>query len=146
MIFIKPINEKDIDLCFELDSNTISLWSKEQWAKELNKEGIKAFGLLISNLVIAICVFHVVLDEAQINFFVVNQKYRKKGFGSYLMSYLIKQCENLNINKLLLEVSHTNAIADKFYSRFDFSTVGIRRNYYKDGSDALLKEKNLTTK
>ncbi len=143
MISIKHINEKDIDLCFELDSNTISLWSEEQWAKELNKEGIKAFGLLISNSVIAICVFHVVLDEAQINFFVVNQKYRKKGFGSYLMSYLIKQCENLNINKLLLEVSHTNAIADKFYSRFDFSTVGIRRNYYKDGSDALLKEKKL---
>jgi len=24
--------------------------------------------------------------------------------------------------------------------------VGIRKNYYRDGSDALLKEKNLTTK
>ncbi len=146
MISIKPINEKDIDLCFELDSNTISLWSKKQWAKEFKKEGIKVFGLLLSNLVIGICVFHVVLDEAQINFFVVNKKYREKGFGSYLMRYLIEQCENLNINKLLLEVSHTNVIAEKFYSQFDFSTVGIRRNYYKDGSDALLKEKKLTTK
>ena len=62
------------------------------------------------------------------------------------MSYLIKECEKLNINKLFLEVSHTNITAEKFYSRFDFSTVGIRRNYYKDGSDALLKEKKLTTK
>jgi len=62
------------------------------------------------------------------------------------MRYLIEQCENLNINKLLLEVSHTNVIAEKFYSQFDFSTVGIRRNYYKDGSDAVLKEKKLTTK
>ena len=146
MISIKDINEKDIDLCYELDSNTISLWSKKQWTNEFKKEGIKVFGLLLSNLVIGICVFHVVLDEAQINFFVVNQKYRKKGFGSYLMSYLIKQCEKLNINKLFLEVSQTNVVADKFYSRFDFCTVGIRRNYYKDGSDALLKEKKLTTK
>ena len=146
MISIKQINENDIDLCYELDSNTISLWSKKQWDNEFKKDGIKVIGLLLSNLVIGICVFHVVLDEAQINFFVVDQKYRKQGFGSYLMSYLIKQCEKLNINKLLLEVSHTNAIADKFYSRFDFSTVGIRRNYYKDGSDALLKEKNLRTK
>ena len=143
MISIKHLNDKDIDLCFELDSNTISLWSKKQWAKEFKKEGIKVFGLLLSNLVIGICVFHVVLDEAQINFFVVNKKYREKGFGSYLMRYLIEQCENLNINKLLLEVSHTNVIAEKFYSQFDFSTVGIRRNYYKDGSDALLKEKKL---
>ena len=146
MISIKDINEKDIDLCYELDSNTISLWSKKQWTNEFKKEGIKVFGLLLSNLVIGICVFHVVLDEAQINFFVVNQKYRKKGFGSYLMSYLIKQCEKLNINKLSLEVSQANVVAEKFYSRFDFCTVGIRRNYYKDGSDALLKEKKLTTK
>ena len=146
MISIKQINEKDIDLCYELDSNTISIWSKNQWADEFKKKGIKVFGLLFSNLVIGICVLHVVLDEAQINFFVVKKEYRKKGFGSYLMSFLIKQCKELNINKLILEVSQNNITAVKFYSRFDFCTVGIRRNYYKDGSNALLKEKNLTTK
>ena len=146
MISIKHINDKDIDLCYELDSSTISLWTKKQWAEELKKEGTRVFGLLISNLVIGICVSHVVLDEAQINFFVVNNKYRKKGFGSYLMNYLIKKCEKSNISKLFLEVSHTNITAEKFYSRFDFYTVGIRKNYYKDGSDALLKEKKLTTK
>ena len=146
MISIKHLNEKDIHLCYELDSNTISLWSKKQWANEFKKEGITVIGLLLSNLLIGICVFQVVLDEAQINFFVVNQKYRKRGFGSYLMNYLIKQCENLNINKLFLEVSNTNVTAEKFYDDFNFSTVGIRRNFYKDGSDALLKEKKLSIK
>ena len=146
MISIREINEKDIDLCYELDSNSISLWSKKQWANEFKKKGIKVFGLLFSNLVIGICVLNVVLDEAQINFFVVNQKYRKKGFGSYLMSYLIKNCEKLNLKKILLEVAQSNVSAERFYNNFDFSTVGIRRNYYKDGSDALLKEKKLTTK
>ena len=146
MISIKHINEKDIDLCYELDSSTISFWTKKQWASEFKKEGIKVVGLFLSNLLIGICVFHVVLDEAQINFFAVSHKYRKKGFGTYLMSYLINECKKLNVHKLLLEVSHTNSTAEKFYSRFEFSTVGIRRNYYKDGSDALLKEKKLTTK
>ena len=146
MISIKQINETDIDLCYELDSNTISLWSKKQWANEFKKKGIKVFGLLHSNFLVGICVFHIVLDEAQINFFAVKNKYRKKGFGTYLMSYLIKECKNLKINKLFLEVSHTNFAAEKFYSHFDFYTVGMRKNYYKDGSDALLKEKKLTTK
>ena len=145
MISIKQIKERDIDLCYELDSNTIALWSKKQWANEFKKEGIKVFGLLFSNFVIGLCVFHVVLDEAQINFFAVNHKYRKKGFGTYLMRYLIKECEKLNINKLFLEVSHTNLTAENFYNRFNFSTVGIRRKYYKDGSDALIKEKKITT-
>ena len=146
MISIKQINKKDIDLCYELDSNTISLWSREQWSNEFKKDGTKIFGLLIENLVIGICVFQVVIDEAQINYFVVNKKFRKRGFGSYLMSYLIKICQKQNVKKLLLEVSEKNSIAEKFYNRFDFFTVGIRKNYYKDGSDALLKEKKLTTK
>ena len=146
ILSIRKLNEKDIDSCYDLDSNSISLWSKKQWANEFKKGGIKVFGLILSNLVIGICVFHVVLDEAQINYFVIDKKYREKGFGSYLMDFLIKQCEKLNIKKLFLEVSNTNFTAEKFYSRFDFSTVGIRRNYYKDGSDALLKEKKLTTK
>ena len=146
MISIKQIIKKDIGLCYELDSNTISLWSKEQWANEFKKDGTKIFGLLIKDSVIGICVFQVVLDEAQINYFSINQKFRRRGFGSYLLRYLIKKCEKSNLKKLLLEVSQSNVTADRFYSRFDFSTVGIRKNYYKDGSNAILKEKKLTTK
>ena len=146
MISIKQINEKEIDLCYELDSNSISLWSKKQWTNELKKEGTKIFGLSIANFVIGICVLQVVLDEAQINYFAVRQKYRKRGLGSYLMNYLIMLCKKRKINKLLLEVSQKNIIAEKFYNKFNFSTVGIRRNYYKDGSNALLKEKKITTK
>ena len=146
MISIKQINDADIDLCYELDSNTISLWSKNQWTDELKKEGIEVLGLSYENLIIGICVFQVVVDEAQINYFVINQKFRKKGYGSFLMNYLIKRCRKQNIRKLLLEVSYNNKIAKNFYSRFNFSTVGLRKNYYKDGSDALLKEKNLSKK
>ena len=146
MLSIKEMNENDIDLCIELDSNTISLWNKKQWTNEFKKDGVKVFGLLLANLLIGICVYQVVLDEVQINYFVVNQQFRERGFGSYLMSYLIKLCEKININKILLEVSKSNKKAGKFYDSFDFYNVGIRRNYYKDGSDAVLKEKKLITK
>ena len=145
MISIKEIKDEDIELCYEIDSKTISLWSKKQWSDEFAKEGTKVFGILLSNLVIGICVLHVVLDEAYINYFVINPKFRERGFGSYLMTYLIELCKKLNIKKLLLEVSQNNFTAEKFYTRFDFFTVGIRKNYYKDGSDALLKEKKITT-
>ena len=146
MISIKQLKKKDIDLCYEFDLNAISLWSKKQWADEFKKKGTKIFGLFFTNIVIGICVFQVVLDEAQIHYFVVNQKFRKQGFGSLLMNYLIKKCEKLNLNKLLLEVSLSNITAESFYSRFDFSTVGTRKNFYKDGSNALLKEKKINNK
>ena len=56
MISVQHFKDKDIDLCYELDSNTIKLWSKTQWANEFEKEGINVFGLILSNLVIGICV------------------------------------------------------------------------------------------
>ena len=146
MISVKQINQKDIDLCYELDSNTISLWSRKQWVNEFKKDGTEVFGLSFSNLVIGICVFQVILDEAQINYFVVNPKFRERGMGTYFMNCLLKRLEKLNISKLLLEVSQNNVAAEKFYSSFDFYTVGMRKNYYKDGSNALLKEKKLVTK
>jgi len=62
------------------------------------------------------------------------------------VQFIGSKCEELNLKKLLLEVSQSNLNAERFYERFEFSTVGIRKNYYKDGSHALLKEKKLTTK
>ena len=143
MISIKEINCEDLELCFELDSNTTSLWTKKQWEGEFNKQGAKIVAIFFREKIIGVYVVQTIIDEAQINYFSIQHKFRRKGYGSDLMNYLIKQCENLNIKKLLLEVSETNAIAEVFYSKFNFLTVGRRKNYYQDGTDAVLKEKIL---
>ena len=143
MLSIKEVDQKEFELCYELDSDTISLWTKKQWHSEFNKRGVKVVGIFLKNKIIGTYVVQMIIDEAQINYFSIKQKFRRKAYGSYLMSYLIKECKKLNIKKLLLEVSETNSIADKFYCKFNFSTVGRRKNYYKNGNDAVLKEKKL---
>ena len=125
MISIKEIDHREFELCFELDSNTLSLWTKRQWETELNKLGVKVFAIIFEQKIIGISVVHTIIDEAQIK------------------NFLIMHCEKLRIKKLFLEVSATNLVADIFYSKFNFITVGARKNYYRDGTDALLKEKNL---
>ena len=141
MFSIKEIYKKEVDLCYELDSDTICLWTKKQWQSEFNKRGTKVVAILLKKKIIGIYVVQIIIDEAQINYFSIKQKFRRKGYGSHLMNYLIIECENLNIKKLLLEVSETNPIAEIFYCKFNFLTVGRRKNYYKDGTDAVLKEK-----
>ena len=143
MISIREVNYKEFELCFELDSNTIRLWSKKQWEGEFNKTGVNVVAILLGKKIVGIYVLHTIIDEAQINYFSIKQKFRRKGYGSFLMRYLINQCEKLNIKKLLLEVSVSNTIAELFYRKFNFFTVGTRKNYYKDGTDAILKEKIL---
>ncbi len=143
MILIKEFDLKELESCFELDSNTISLWTKKQWENEFNKKGVKVVGILVENKMIGIYVVHIITDEAHINYFSIKKRFRRNGYGSLLMNYLIRHCEKLNIKKLLLEVSEINSIADIFYSKFNFSNVGRRKDYYKDGSDAVMKEKYL---
>ena len=41
MISIKEIDQKEFELCYELDSATICLWTKKQWQSEFNKSGTK---------------------------------------------------------------------------------------------------------
>ena len=143
MISIKKIDHKDLELCFELDSNTICLWTKKQWQGEFKKKGVTIVSMLLEKKIIGIYVVEIIIDEAQINYFSIEQKYRRKGYGSLLMSNLIKRCVKLNIKKLLLEVSEINSIAEIFYNKFNFLDVGKRKKYYMDGSDAILKEKIL---
>ena len=143
MITIKEIDHKDFELCFELDSDTVCLWTKKQWQSEFNKIGVKVVAVLFKKKIIGIYVVQTIIDEVQINYFSIKQKFRLKGYGSYLMTYLVKDCEKLNIKKLMLEVSENNSIAEIFYRKFNFFTVGRRKNYYKDGADAILKEKKI---
>ena len=51
MISIKVLIESDIELCYKLDSDTISLCSKEQWVNEFKKEETRVFGISLSNLI-----------------------------------------------------------------------------------------------
>ena len=143
MVSIKEIDHEEFQLCFEFDSNTISLWTKKQWETELKNKSTNVVAVLLKKKIIGLYVVQTIIDEAQINYFSIKQKFRRKGYGSYLMNYLIKECEELNIKKLLLEVSETKSIAEAFYSKFEFLTVGIRKNYYRNGTDAILKEKIL---
>ena len=143
MISLKELDSKEFELCYEIDSDTVCLWTKKQWEFEFKKRGVKVVAILLNREIIGIYVVQIIIDEAQLNFFSIKEKYRQKGYGSFLMRNLIKQCEKLSLKRVLLEVSDTNLVAEIFYNKFKFLTVGRRKNYYKNGSDAVLKEKNL---
>ena len=146
MLLVREINKNEVELCFDLDLNSICLWTKKQWNNEFKKDSTKIFALLLLEKIIGVCVIQIVVDEAQINYFSIDQKYRRKGNGSYLMNYLIDKCEKLNLKKLSLEVSDSNIAAKEFYNNFNFLTVGKRKKYYRNGDSALLKEKFLNKK
>jgi len=143
MINIKKINSKNSNSCYELDLKSIKHWNQNQWEDELKKEYITAMGIYLNDLIIGVCVFHKIYDEAEIRYLSVHPSYKRRGLGKKLIYKIFKECKNKKIKRIFLEVSLNNKQALKFYDYLGFETIGIRRKYYKDGSDALLKEKML---
>ena len=49
-----------------------------------------------------------------------------------------------NLNLILLEVSVNNIPAQKCYKSFGFTSIGVRKDYYSKGDDAILYNLNLS--
>ena len=143
MINIEEINPKNSKSCYELDLKSIKHWNQNQWKNELEKDYVTAIGLYLDRSILGVCVFHKIFDEAEIRYLSVHPSYKRRGLGKKLIFNIFKKCRNESIKRIFLEVSTKNKQALNFYNYFGFKTISIRKKYYKDGSDALLKEKNV---
>ena len=66
----------------------------------------------------------------------IDKPFQNKGIGKKLINhYLDLISGNCSV---FLEVNKTNIIARKIYADLNFKNIGMRKNYYNDGCDALL--------
>ena len=74
---------------------------------------------------------NIVADQADILSFIIKAKYRRQGFGTILFGKFISTLKSKGVKEFFLEVPEKNFGAQKFYNRFGFIKIGIRKNYYK---------------
>tara|TARA_Y100001978_G_scaffold12027_1_gene9597 strand:- start:135 stop:572 length:438 start_codon:yes stop_codon:yes gene_type:complete len=143
MLRIRKIKSKNSKGCYELDLKSIKHWNQSQWTNELEKDYVTTLGIFSNNSLLGVCVFHKIFDEAEIRYLSVHPSHKRKGLGKKLIYEIYKECKSENIKRIYLEVSLKNKQALSFYDYLGFETISIRKKYYRDGSDALLKEKML---
>ena len=83
-------------------------------------------------------------DAADVVYIYTEPRFRRQG----LALQLLRECERTLksdglVQKLFLEVRPDNGGAQKLYESFQMQLIGTRKNYYKDGSDALVYRKVL---
>ncbi len=135
--------------CVDLDQKTLNgLWSRFQWERELIEPNRICLGIieLETKKLLGLCSAWLVIDELQITFIAVHPTYQRRGLGKFLFSELIKYSKSLQTNHINLEVKKNNEQAKAFYKSLGFKTVGLRSNFYKDGSDALILNKETLNK
>lgn len=85
------------------------------------------------------------IDEplAQVlNIYVIDD-YQGRGYGTLMMDYLLDYLKKRSITTLTLEVRESNERGLRFYQKFGFYQVSIRKNYYENGENAKLLLKNI---
>ena len=140
---------KHLSSCIELDQKSLKgLWTKPQWERELTDPKRICLGIieLQTKKLLGFCSLWIVIDELHITSIAIHPKYQRKGLGKCLFSKLIKLSESLRTNQIYLDVKDTNEPAKAFYKSMGFKTVAHRSNFYRDGSDALIYNKQLSTK
>ena len=146
---IIQLGKMHLNSCMDLDQKSLGgLWTKSQWERELTDPKRICLGIIEQETkrLLGLCSAWLVVDELHITSIAVDPKHHRKGLGKYLMSNLIKRSESLGMNHVHLEVRDTNEPAKAFYKSMGFKTIGNRSNFYKDGSDALLLNKETKSK
>ena len=135
--------------CMDLDQKSLNgIWTKSQWELELTDPKRICLGVIEfeTKKLLGLCSAWLVIDELQITFIAVDPRKQRKGLGKFLLSNLIKRSKSLQTNHIHLEVKDNNKPAIALYKAMGFKTIGNRSKFYKDGSDALILNKETNNK
>jgi ribosomal-protein-alanine N-acetyltransferase len=78
-------------------------------------------------------------DEAHIVNIAVRRSYQRNGIGELLLISIVELAMRLDARALILEVRLSNTPAQRLYSKYGFTRIGVRRGYYRDnGEDGIM--------
>ena len=141
---IKPINPDDFQILEKIDKSIFPLksqqtiFSKTQISQNiicyvahalLNAETKPSFrpvgyiNLLFAN------------NESEILSFAVAKNYRGYGIGKGLIALTLKKLIAADCQAVFLEVRQSNETAKAIYTKFGFSKIGVRPDYYSDNHE-----------
>ncbi len=76
---------------------------------------------------------------------VIKNEFKSLGLGKALMDRMAQKAKVMGINRMILEVRVTNAGAIAFYQRLGLNITGRVKGFYKDGMDAFIMQKILSS-
>ena len=93
-------------------------------------------GYYDNNNLVGFLIYKINYEVIDLLYIVIEPFYRRKGIGTKLLEFLIK---NNEFDRILLEVRCDNSNAIKLYKKYDFKVINIRKNYYEN-NDAYVME------
>ncbi len=132
------LSEKDFLEIYKIEKASF----RHPWKEGMFFSPSQKFVLAFENKkIIGYICFSTVIDECHILNVAVSPRFREKGIAQKMFEFLFELGKKKNFNFYYLEVSENNLPAISLYKKLGFKTLGKRKKYYEDGSDAIVMVK-----
>ncbi|MFV0466995.1 MAG: ribosomal protein S18-alanine N-acetyltransferase [Lachnospiraceae bacterium] len=123
----------DLEIVVRIEQECFSMpWSKIAFAACLDHTHICFILAEYCGEVAGFSVLYSSVEEAELTNIAVRESFRKKGIAEGLMESNLAFVRQRNITNVFLEVRKSNQAAIHLYKKFQFSELGIRKNFYEE--------------
>lgn len=139
-VTIRQMREGDISSVREIEKQCFKdLWPADSFERELENKRV-AFYITARHgeKIVGYMGAWLIMDEIHITTLGVDPEWQNRKVGTQLVMHLLKESVSKGVRWATLEVGERNAPALKLYGKFGFIQIGVRKEYYRDGENALV--------
>ena len=143
-MILRIAQSNDLDSLLFIHKDTIgSSWSKTDFASAIAGKNNKiVFSVVEKEEIIGYIMVGILPPEAEIINIAIIPNKQRKGYGSKAMELMFLELISRKVKIVFLEVREKST-AVNYYLKNGFEAVGIRKQYYPDGENALRMQKEL---
>ena len=143
---LRDLSVRDLPLLKQIEEKAYEFgWSRGNFVDALNENYI-AKALINNSVMVGYYFWQKVLDECHLLNFTIASERQRRGLGNWMLSQLLASLRAKSIAAIYLEVRPSNETAISLYSKFGFSIIGRRKNYYpgkESREDALVMKRTI---
>ena len=130
----------DIPAVMRIERASFStVWPSDAFYNELSTNKLAHYFVgRLDDQVVAYGGIWVILEDSHITTLAVDPQYRGRRFGEVLLLRLIDEAIERNAAWMTLEVRESNAVAQRLYRKYGFTTVTMRAGYYSDDNESAM--------
>lgn len=134
---IKLLQKEDLEIFeFFLKNNENEFLNLSNYLKYYQDDFYKLALFIKCDEVVGCVLYWQLLENLEIDYILIDKNNRNNGYAQLLLEQLLSEYKN-KTKYIRLEVSSNNTAAISFYRKNKFKELRIRKNYYKNGADAI---------
>lgn len=139
-MMISKMADTDLEKVLKLEAECFKQpWNQEQCLYELHDNPFSTGYILVDNQrIVGYAFLWITFELAQLARIGVDPSCRQKGYGTYMMKFLMETAHSAGCEFMSLEVRASNLAAQTLYTHAGFLEVNRSKSYYPDGEDAVV--------